>query len=162
LNERDLRQHYERYSYLVFRRCRTLLQSRADAEDAMQEVFVRAQQHTPKPDEAPLAWLYTVATNVCIDLARRRSRATPTAPDALAEADFRVVGSSLDGDRVALVGRALRELPEDVCQIGLLHYLGGLTQEEIGVERDLSRKTVGKKLGVFDEALKRWAAEVVS
>lgn len=162
MNERDLRQHYDRYAYLVFRRCRTLLGSRADAEDAMQEVFVRAQQHTPRPNEAPLAWLYTVATNICFDMVRHRGRATPTAPDALADMDFRVVGSALDGDRAALIGRALRQLPEEVCQIGLLHHLGGLTQEEIATERDLSRRTVGKKLGQFDEALKTWAGEVVS
>ncbi len=160
MDERELRQHYERYGYLVFRRCRTLLANRADAEDAMHEVFVRAHEHGPSAGQLTLQWLYTVATNVCIDVSRRRSKVVSADPQVLAETDFRVVGSIFDGDRRALLGRALRELDEELCQIGLLHHLGGLTQEEIATEKDLSRKTVGKKLGQFDDALKAWAEEL--
>lgn len=161
MNEGELRQLYERYAYLIFRRCRTLLSNRADAEDAMHEVFVRAQRHQPRANEAPLAWLYTAATSVCFDVMRRR-RTVNAAADRLESLDVRVTGHALDADRNALIGRALRELDEDVCQIGLLHHLGGLTQEEVGEQLGLSRKTVGKKLQRFDEALREWTAEVVA
>lgn len=158
MDDATLHQLYERFGYLVYRRCRALLGQHADAEDAMHEVFVRAHRHEPNLAEGPLAWLYTVATSVCIDFARKRGRAQPTDPETLARVDPRVV--AVDGDRQALLGRALRELDETVCQVGLLHHLGGLTQDEVGAQLKLSRRTVGKKLQHFDEALRGWANEL--
>lgn len=157
----SLRELYERYGYLVFRRCHALLRHRADAEDAMQEVFMRADRYGRRHEGSTLSWLYTIATHVCFDAARRRGRAEPTAPSHLTLVDARSEGTADDGDVRALVGRALRELDPVTCEMGVLHHLGGFTQEEVAERTGYSRKTVGRKLEAFDAVL-RQRTEVLS
>ncbi len=45
VDEQALIALYRKFGYLVFRRCRAVLGNHADAEDAMQEVFLRAQRY---------------------------------------------------------------------------------------------------------------------
>ena len=55
--------------------CYRMLASFDDAEDAVQETFLRAWRGRGAFDgTAPRAWLYQIATNVCLDLIRKRSR----------------------------------------------------------------------------------------
>ncbi|MCU0676357.1 MAG: sigma-70 family RNA polymerase sigma factor [Myxococcota bacterium] len=58
----------------LFGLCYRMLGCAADAEDVVQETFVRAYSSAPH-DDAPLRpWLVRVATNLCIDALRARKR----------------------------------------------------------------------------------------
>lgn len=58
----------------LFGLCYRMLGCAADAEDVVQETFVRAYANVPD-DDAPLRpWLVRVATNLCIDALRARKR----------------------------------------------------------------------------------------
>jgi RNA polymerase sigma factor (sigma-70 family) len=152
---------YAQYGYLVHRRCVALLGDRADAEDAMHEVFLRAERYGRKDQSgSTLAWLYAIATRCCFDLSRRRARTEFMSHEQLARVDVRREGSERDGDVRALVGRALRELDVSTCRIGVLHHVGGLTQEEVAEETGFSRKTIGKRLQAFGDAMARWREEL--
>jgi RNA polymerase sigma-70 factor (ECF subfamily) len=55
--------------------CYRMLGSLDDADDALQDTMLRAWRAMPRFDgRAPRAWLYKIATNVCIDLAARRPK----------------------------------------------------------------------------------------
>jgi len=56
--------------------CYRMLASFDEAEDAVQETLLRAWRGREQFDGSPLfrAWLYRIATNVCLDSLRRRSR----------------------------------------------------------------------------------------
>ncbi len=153
MNERQLIERYRKYGYLVYRRCLALLGNRVDAEDAMQEVFVRAQRYRqPYDGETPLPWLYTIAAHCCFDLLKKAGRFETVAPETLSASDQPRMGSESDADHRAIVGAALRRLDAKTREIGLLHHLGGFTQEEVAQETGYSRRTVGKKLKLFEEA----------
>jgi len=64
----------------VMRLCLSRLGDPADAEDATQEVFRRAVQHSGSLRDDPLPWLIAVARNVCNDELRRRRRRADVDP----------------------------------------------------------------------------------
>ena len=58
--------------------CYRMLASFDDAEDAVQETYLRAWRAWDGFDgQHPRAWLYQIATNVCTDLIRSRARRAP-------------------------------------------------------------------------------------
>lgn len=156
MDDAQLADLYERYGYLVHRRCLQLLRRPEDAEDALQETFLRLKRLGAAPDESgsTLAWLYTVARRVAFDLMERRGRTPVASQGELLALERSGAGEPSDADRRALVGAALRELDADTRTIGVLHHLDGYTQEEVAVRTGLSRKTVGRKLRRFEERLR--------
>jgi RNA polymerase sigma-70 factor (ECF subfamily) len=69
----DLAQRHRRELHV---HCYRMLASFDDAEDAVQETFLRAWRGREGFDGGSQlrAWLYRIATNVCLDVIRRRSR----------------------------------------------------------------------------------------
>jgi RNA polymerase sigma-70 factor (TIGR02960 family) len=76
----------ERHRRELHVHCYRMLASYDDAEDAVQETFLRAWRARDTVDQDPLlrAWLYRIATNVCLDALRRRAR-HPTSAQSFAE-----------------------------------------------------------------------------
>ena len=71
--------------------CYRMLGSSSDADDMVQETFTRAfrSRHTLEDDAMVRPWLYRIATNVCLDESKARSRrarghelSPPSDPDA--------------------------------------------------------------------------------
>lgn len=75
---------YDRYSRLAFSLILRVLRSRSDAEDVLQEVFVRVWRKADTYDErlgGPSAWLLRIARNRAIDRLRAwRARGEPATP----------------------------------------------------------------------------------
>jgi RNA polymerase sigma-70 factor (TIGR02960 family) len=76
----------ERHRRELHVHCYRMLASFDEAEDAVQETFLRAWRARDRFDGGSLvrAWLYRIATNVCLDAIRRRKRA-PTRADTMRE-----------------------------------------------------------------------------
>ncbi len=75
----DLTEAFEEYRVELTAYCYRMLGS-ADAEDAVQETFIRAWRGYERFEgrSAVRSWLYRIATNVCLDLlATRKRRALP-------------------------------------------------------------------------------------
>ncbi|MGI5284011.1 sigma-70 family RNA polymerase sigma factor [Nonomuraea polychroma] len=84
---------FERHRVELTGYCYRMLGSGFEAEDAVQETFVRAWR-TYEPVRGPLRpWLFHLATNICLDMLRgpqRRARAMDLVPDAIPGADLGV------------------------------------------------------------------------
>jgi RNA polymerase sigma-70 factor, ECF subfamily len=74
--ERDFRQHRKVLWDLSYR----MTGSAADADDVVQETFVRALTRPPRTDRPLLPWLVRVSLNAARDLLRRRKRRGYTGP----------------------------------------------------------------------------------
>jgi RNA polymerase sigma-70 factor, ECF subfamily len=64
----------ERYEARLFRLCERMLQSREEARDAAQEVFLKAfrKAGSYRPRGKVYTWLYRIAVNHCLNVLRRR------------------------------------------------------------------------------------------
>ena len=94
----------ERYRQSVFRICVRILGDGDEAEDAVQETFVRAWQSLRgyDPRYSIATWLRTIACRLCYDVLRRRTRLRQYEQDACRQ------GSMDSGDPESL--RMSREL----------------------------------------------------
>ena len=85
----------ERHRHGLRAHCYRLLGSHEDAEDQVQETALRAWRklHEFEGRSTMRAWLYTIATNACLDQLRRRA-ARPTPADEVARTGGLVVSDS--------------------------------------------------------------------
>src|SRR5579884_3312047 len=100
---------HERYHKRLFAYARQMLPGRQDAEDALQDVFVRAYSGLRASDHelALRAWLFRVAHNRCIDELRRPA---PPPPEVL-----QLVRTSVHDPLTEIdLRESLRRLIEDI------------------------------------------------
>jgi RNA polymerase sigma-70 factor, ECF subfamily len=146
---------YTQYGALVHRRCRTLLGHDADANDALQETFMRVQRYPPTDVAALLPWLHGVAARVCFDQLARQKRSRPTASGVLGRLKEVMGGVTHDSAEAKLcLGSELAKLEETTREMALLHWLDGMTQDEVAERTGYSRKTVGVKLKAAETTLR--------
>jgi RNA polymerase sigma-70 factor (ECF subfamily) len=73
----DFEQTLDRHRRELHVHCYRMLGSFEEAEDALQEAFLRAWRARDQEAENPRAWLYKIATNVCLDALRKNRRQVP-------------------------------------------------------------------------------------
>jgi RNA polymerase sigma-70 factor, ECF subfamily len=137
---------------MVLRRCRHLLRDDAQAQDAMQDVFVALLRHQERlQDEAPSALLLRVATNICLNRLRTKRRRPEDANDDLLMQIAGSGGGDGDGrtlarDLLARLFRADDPLAASTQTIAVMHLHDGMTLEEVAREVGLSVSGVRKRL----------------
>ncbi len=127
-------QFYKVTSAKLFGVIRRILSDRAQAEEALQDVYVRIWQGASSFDATrghPLAWAVSLARYRAIDIVRRNAARDAPArdDDNMPEMIAPTLGLDL-GDREAL-GRCLETLPEDQRWCVVLAYADGYSREEL-------------------------------
>lgn len=117
----------ERHTDKIYAVCFRTLRSRAAAEDAAQETFLRLWKNASKwrPQGAKFeTWLYRVAMNICLDQLRKKKREAPeeAAPEQV-DGGLRQDDCVFAAERRLAVDAALETLPpRQRAAIGLCHY----------------------------------------
>ncbi len=125
---------HDRYRQRLFAYTRQMLPgSRADAEDALQDVFVRAYSGLRANDrELTLrAWLYRVAHNRCVDELRRPIPPAPEVLGILRAPTRDPVLEAEQRDSLRQLVRDVRQLPEQQRSALLMRELGGMPYTDI-------------------------------
>jgi RNA polymerase sigma factor (sigma-70 family) len=118
--------------------------SRADAEDAIQDVFLSAYRALRRDDRPLLlrAWLYRIAHNRCIDQVRRPA---PAAADLFDVSRMPPRDPVIEAERresVRCLMRDMGRLPEQQRSALLMRQFEGLSYAEIATALALSQKAV--------------------
>lgn len=150
----DVETLYRRYGDMVLGRCRSLLSNEADAQDACQEIFLKAHRYREsfRGEAKPSTWLFRVTTTTCLNRLRSRGRRREDLQEE--ELPIAVEDTVLTGaDLRDLVKHLLDEADEGTQACVLYHYVDGMTHKEIGALLDLSAAAIRKRIATFKARL---------
>ena len=124
---------HERYHKRLLAYARQMLPRRQDAEDALQDVFVRAYAGLRVSDDhlALRPWLFRVAHNRCVDELRRPG---PPPPEVLAllRSDFQdPIAHAEQRESLRRLIADVRRLPEQQRSALLMRELGGMSYADL-------------------------------
>jgi RNA polymerase sigma factor (sigma-70 family) len=146
-SHRDAAALYERERDRIRALCLAILRDRDDAEDAMQETFVRVSARLALLDGDVTGYLVTVARNICRDELRRRHRREPIGEDAAREVpasepavEDTVVERAVFGLAWRRLGQGDRTVLSDVAR-GLSH---AEIAERVGVSIDVAAQRISR------------------
>ena len=126
-----------------------MMGSLADAEDVVQEAYVKAYQalHAGKFDRRskPQTWLYRIVTNGSIDALRSRARRRTSSDEAI-EPEFDGLASAEARVALAEIGDWLGQLPPEQRAAVTLKALEGLTSAEVAEIMECSEGAVEQRL----------------
>ena len=165
-NEEAFRVIHDRYNQRLFAYARQMLSgSRQDAEDALQDVFVRAYGSLRASDRpiALRAWLYRVAHNRCVDQLRRP---IPPPADVFDVSRAPLCDPLVETERREDLKRLVqdvRRLPAQQRSVLLMRELEGLPYAELAEAMDVSVAAVKSllvraRMGLVESAEARDAA----
>ena len=143
---------YEQSRAAVYAYCLSLTDSREDAEDAMQETYlkIRAAAHLYRPQGKPMAWIFTIARNFCLMKHRERVHV----PMEELERELGADEHAATETRLTLEA-ALCALSGEEREIVVSHALGGMKHREIAERLRLPLSTVLSKYNRGLEKMRR-------
>ncbi len=154
-----------RYQDKVYNICRYVLGNASDAEDAAQDVFIKAYRNlssfTPSPGFS--AWISRIAVNTSLDYRRRPAhesieRKSSEGEEYTHDAAFAGPGPEetfASKESGLAVTAALGRLSEKYRVVMVLKELEGFSYEEISFALDISIGTVKSRISRAREELKR-------
>ncbi|GAB5562433.1 MAG: hypothetical protein SynsKO_40800 [Synoicihabitans sp.] len=142
----DWRPWFETYGARLLLVARQWTRSAADAEDVVQEAFVRFWRKQRHLGGDPLPLLITSVRRAALDLLRSRSRREQRElehVDLQAEAWFESPINS--NERKTRLEEAVVQLPSEQREVVVLKVWGGLTFAQIAEQLDLSANTAASR-----------------
>jgi len=153
-----------KYQNKIYNLCRHMLGNAHDAEDAAQDVFLKAYQNLNKfkPDSSLHTWLHRIAVNTCIDYRRKplfeslfktSKEGDVFAVDQLSDSPSpeRLYESKQISNAIQL---APNRLSEKLRTVIVLREIEGLSYEEIAEILEVSIGTVKSRISRAREELK--------
>ena len=134
----DLKEQYDK----LYKYCYMKTRDRFTSEDIVQETFLKFwQSHSYEDTGKEMAYLYTIARNLCVDEFRKTK--------ALNIEDCE--GLSVDDQSENMVNRmaienALDKLPEEIKEIVVMRYISDMSSQDIGKIVGMSRFSVNRRL----------------
>jgi RNA polymerase sigma-70 factor (ECF subfamily) len=167
-HENDLQSAYGVHHTELLRFLIARAGDRAEAEDLLQELWVRAQTQPSGPVANGRAYLFRMAQNLIVDRLRERQRRmarerrwsdqeTGFASVGIEPVDQRLTAEEamLDREEIAALVSAVATLPEGARRAFELHKLQGLSHGEVAARLGISRSGVEKHMAVAMKYLRR-------
>ena len=138
---------YSATSAKLFGICLRVLDNRQEAEDALQEVYVKVWHNADRYKVnglSPMTWLITIARNHAIDKVRARRGRTTDIDEAvdLADESPGPEAHAVASSERAEIDRCLATLDEDRADAVRRAYLGGETYAELASRYEIPLNTI--------------------
>lgn len=153
------REHYGKLAEYAY----SIVKNKEDAEDAVQEVFIKIWQNKPAviENEGIKFYLLTATKNTCISLLRKQALLVPYAEQdkGLLQAMEAESQAPLPVDYSTLIAEAFSLLPPQCRAIFKLSRLAKLTYAQIAAELNLSVKTIENQMGKAIRIMREFARQ---
>jgi RNA polymerase sigma-70 factor (ECF subfamily) len=147
--EINIEEYYTRYGPMVLRRCRQLLRDENKALDAMQEVFTKLMISKKRLKGIyPSSLLFRISTNVCLNMIRDQKNHRSIDSDS-EDLLIQLASYNREEDRLIfgdLLDRLFRKEKQSTREIATLHFVDGMTLQEVANEVGLSLSGVRKRI----------------
>ena len=156
------RQLYHNTDRTVYSFILSIIKNPQDAEEVMQETYLKiwTSAASYQSQGKPLAWIFTIARNLCYMRFRDQKRQADMGLDDLTGEELGELCIPLENLTDAMVLKsALEILREDERQIVLLHASAGLKHREIAAELGMPLATVLSKYNRTIKKLKQYLRE---
>jgi RNA polymerase sigma-70 factor (ECF subfamily) len=167
-NEAAFKKLMEKYRGSVFHLVYKMIENREEAEDIVQETFIKAYRALASFNEefAFSTWLFKIATNHCIDVLRKRKLQTYSldAPLQMKDGDvkreyadetYSPEQSVMDLEHRHLILQAIEELPEKYRTVIHMRHKEDRSYEEISEILGIPIGTVKARIFRAREMLKK-------
>lgn len=140
---RDL---YEATHKSIYGFAYSIVKNPYDAKDVVQETYIKIYKSVDKyvGQNKPLAWMYTIARNIALEMIRKKQKTVYTEDHEGLENQF-LVQPDTSYESTYILQKALSKLNETDKQIVVLHALSGLKHKEISEILNLNLSTVISK-----------------
>lgn len=158
----------ELYKDKIFHLAYRMLSNKQEAEDAVQETFLRVYTNLHRYDENQKfsTWIFRIGTNLCIDKLRRRKNTyslDAELPDGEGNDFYAMLPSDEDtpekqiivSETQELIRKAIGSLPEKYKSVVILRYLHDMSLQEIGDVLDMPVTTVKTRVHRGREYLRK-------
>lgn len=148
------------YQDRIFNLCMFMLREKEDAQEAAQDVFVKAYRNFGDftPRASLFTWLYRIAVNSCIDYRRKSQRMHSQGEasiDEIASCDPSPETICESKEVASLIREALATLTPGIRAAILLREVEGLSYEEIAEVLQISIGTVKSRISRAREELRK-------
>lgn len=149
--QHDVSSLFRKYGPMIYRRSVVLLGNHADAEDAAQEVFVRAMRNLSEFEArcAVSTWLYAITTNVCLNVLRRRRVVARALENQATGHELPSLAPPLA--EMLELRELLAEAEEQQALAAVYVYVDGMSKEEAAAVLGVSRRALGRLLERFSD-----------
>lgn len=112
-----------------------------------QEVFLRLLDSDERMlrHPEPLAWLYRVTSNLCLNRLRDEKRRTTI----IVRNRPRARRMQRDAEAIVIVGDILGRVPRELREIAVHYHADGMTCDELSARLGVSPRTIGNRLAAF-------------
>ena len=175
-DDRKLAALFREHANSLYRAAFRMLGDPGDAEDAVQDAFVRLRRSDRRPTELenPSAWLFAVLRNICIDRLRQVSRRSEDALEyddgsaetydsaPLAQSPISPESQVLTAETLRQVVNAMDGLPAVEAEALTLVVIEGLSYRDVAEITQVPVGTVRSRLNRARRALRMALREVLA
>jgi len=151
---RALEHLYHETSASVYAYAVSVLKNVHDAEDVLHDCYIAVHSAAANysPSGKPMAWIITIAKNLCLmKLRERKKKAEVEDEEFFIDAQYAADGGMTPEDAFIL-NECMNELSEEERQIVVLHAVSGFKHREIAAFLNMALPTV---LSKYNRALKK-------
>ncbi len=146
---------YKKYKDSVFRVCRRYATNDLDAEDMLQEAFIkifRAYDDFEKKAKI-FTWIYRIATNTCIDQIRSAKRNKADSIDYLEEIPCKNTKQDVTEIHLTL-NKLMKSFSKENREILFYYHIEGLKHDEIAEIMGVTRVAITKRFKKLESKFK--------